>query len=120
MLGSLNQLEEILMSHVVDEVFIALPIKSCYTDIQAVIRSCEKVGVESKYLSDVFQVSLAKPQYEHTREFSLVTMKVVQDDYRLIIKRAIDIVGSLFGLIVCLPIIASAAIAIKITSKGLK
>jgi exopolysaccharide biosynthesis polyprenyl glycosylphosphotransferase len=103
---------------VVDEVFIALPIKSCYNDIQTAIRVCEEVGVESKYLSDVFQVSLARPRYEQTQQFPMVTMKVVQDDYRLIVKRAIDIVGSLCGLIVLLPILVAAALAIKLTSQG--
>ncbi len=117
-IGTLDELENILMHHVVDEVFIALPIRSCYAEIQSTIRICEKVGVESKYLSDIFQTSLARPQYERTLQSSMTSMKVAHDDHRIIIKRVIDIVGSSLGLVICLPIMILAAIAIKFTTKG--
>ncbi len=117
-LGTLEQLEEILMTRVVDEVLIALPVKSCYHQIQSTIETCERVGVESKYLPDIFQFSLAKPRYEQTENFSVVTMKVAHDDYRLMIKRMIDVIGGLAGLIIFSPIMVLASIAIKLTSRG--
>ena len=117
-LGSIEQLEEILVNNVVDEVLIALPIKSCYSDIQNSIRVCEKVGIESKYLSDVFQSTVAKPRHEEAERFPVVAMKVVSDGHCVAVKRAIDIIGSVLCLIILSPIILLTALAIKLTSKG--
>jgi lipopolysaccharide/colanic/teichoic acid biosynthesis glycosyltransferase len=41
-----------------------------------------------------------------------------QKKVSLIIKRLIDIAGSLAGLILCLPVVVAIAVAIKLTSKG--
>jgi FlaA1/EpsC-like NDP-sugar epimerase len=41
-LGSLGDTERILMHTVVDEVLVALPVKSCYADIQHLIEVCER------------------------------------------------------------------------------
>jgi exopolysaccharide biosynthesis polyprenyl glycosylphosphotransferase len=43
---------------------------------------------------------------------------VTPDGYRLVVKRAIDIVGSIAGLIVFAPLFVIVAIAIKLTSRG--
>ena len=43
---------------------------------------------------------------------------MVQDDYRLHIKRALDVVGALFGLVLCAPLFVVVAILIKCTSEG--
>lgn len=117
-LGSLEALEEILMHHVVDEVLIALPIKSCYTRIQDAIGVCERVGVESKYLADAFRCSLARPRFEHRGSGPFVAMKVVQDDYRVWLKRALDVVAALAGLLVLFPVLLVIAAAVKLDSHG--
>lgn len=118
LIGNLAELENILTSHVIDEVLIALPIKSCYNQIQEVIGSCERVGIECKYLSDIFRVAHAKPHFERTRHFPVVSMKVTSDDYRLLVKRALDIVGALAALIVLSPVMLLTALAIKLTCPG--
>ncbi len=118
LVGSLKQLQEILASRIVDEVLIALPIKSCYEQIQETIQTCEEVGVDCKYLSDIFQVSVAKARFERNEHYSIVSMKMAIDDYRLLVKRAIDIVGALSALIMLSPVLLVTAIAIKLTSSG--
>jgi hypothetical protein len=50
-------------------VLIALPAKSIYERIQAAIGTCERAGVEAKYLADVFEVSLAKPFFEGNEDY---------------------------------------------------
>jgi exopolysaccharide biosynthesis polyprenyl glycosylphosphotransferase len=118
MLGSLDDLEGILMKQPVDEVLIALPAKSCYDQIQTTIRTCERAGVEAKYLSDVFELSLARPKFEPDDHASVVSLKVVQDDYRVLVKRGIDIIGATVGLILFAPLMLAIAAAIKLTSPG--
>ena len=117
-LGTLEQLEEILMHHVVDEVLIALPIKSCYAGIQDAIGVCERVGVESKYLADAFRCSLARPRFEQNSSLPFVAMKVVHDDYRVLVKRAVDCVAALAGLVALSPVLLAIALAVKLDSKG--
>jgi exopolysaccharide biosynthesis polyprenyl glycosylphosphotransferase len=118
MLGGLEDLEGILMRQPVDEVVIALPAKSCYDQIQNTIQTCERAGVEAKYLSDVFVLSLAKPTFEADDETPVVSLKVVQDDYRLVVKRCIDVFGSVVGLIFFGPLMLVIAAAIRLTSPG--
>ena len=118
MLGDLAQLEEILVGNVVDEVLITLPVKSCYTQIQTAIAVCERVGVESKYLSEIFQPSLARAGYEQIEGIAMTSLKLVQDDTRFIIKRAIDIAGAWLGLIILAPLMLLIALLIKLTSPG--
>ena len=116
LLGSLSQLEEILVSTVVDEVLITLPVKSCYAQIESAIQVCERLGVESKYLSDIFEPSLASTGYERMEGFAVTSRKPVSHDSRYIVKRAIDIAGALLGLIVLSPLFLLIAAAIKLTS----
>lgn len=118
MLGGLEDLESILMNRPVDEVVIALPAKSCYDQIQAAIRTCERAGVDAKYPSDFFQVSLARPRFETHDIAPLVTLAVVYDDYRLLVKRGIDIAGAIAGLLVLGPFMFAIAAAIRLTSPG--
>jgi exopolysaccharide biosynthesis polyprenyl glycosylphosphotransferase len=115
-LGTLNDLEHILMSHPVDTVHIALPVRSCYSAIEQAISTCEKVGVESCYDADIFAPSRGRPVAHDTD--LLVSRKVVADDSRLWIKRAMDIAGALIGLIVLSPVMLAAAIAVRLTSPG--
>lgn len=118
MIGTLEQLETILMHMVVDEVVIALPIKSCYTEIQRVIEECERAGVQSRYSPDVFRTTIASARFDLSDRQPAVAMQVVPDDHRLIIKRATDIVGAAAGLALAAPLLALVAIAIKLTSPG--
>jgi exopolysaccharide biosynthesis polyprenyl glycosylphosphotransferase len=118
MVGTLEQLETILMHMVVDEVLIALPIKSRYTEIQRVIEECERAGVQSRYSPDVFRTTIASARLDLSDRQPAVAMHVVPDDHRLIIKRATDIVGAAVGLALIAPLLALIAIAIKLTSPG--
>jgi exopolysaccharide biosynthesis polyprenyl glycosylphosphotransferase len=99
-------------------VWIALPAKSCYNQIQTAIQTCECAGVEARYLSDVFQISLARPRFEPDETTPMVSLKVVQDDYRLVIKRCIDIVGAIVGLMIFAPLMIAVVVAIRLTSSG--
>ncbi len=114
-LGTLGELETVLMRCVVDEVVIALPIKSCYEQIQSTIHTCERLGVQSTYLADLFAPSFGRIKYEHG---TVHTVKVVQDDFRLEIKRGVDILGAALGLVVLAPLFLVIAIAIRLTSPG--
>jgi exopolysaccharide biosynthesis polyprenyl glycosylphosphotransferase len=117
MLGSLEQLETLLVHRAVDEVFIALPVRSRHSEIQDAIRVCERVGVRSRYLSDVFD-HVARPQGEETGRLAFTAMVIAPEDHRMVLKRWIDLVGASIILLLALPVMIMAAIAVKLTSAG--
>jgi exopolysaccharide biosynthesis polyprenyl glycosylphosphotransferase len=118
-IGTLADLEQILMRVAVDEVLIACPADTCYLQIQATITICERAGVEARcFFSDMFDLSLAKPAFEADECAPAVRLKVVHDDARLLVKRAIDIAVATLGLILLAPLMLLIAAAIKLTSPG--
>ena len=118
LLGDLDQLEELLMHTVVDEVLVALPIKSQYAAIQRVIEECERAGVRSRYSPDVFRAKIASPRLEISDHGPAVAMNVSPHGDRVFVKRAIDIFGAAVGIALTAPLWLLIAIAIKATSTG--
>jgi len=116
--GRLENLEHILMHLVVDDVLVALPIKSHYAEIQRVIEVCEQAGVQSRYSADVFRTRIASARMDMSDHRPGVSMQVAPDDYRLIVKRMLDIVGALVLLIASAPLLVLTAAAVKATSRG--
>ena len=115
-LGNLAQLEDLLVANVVDEVLITLPVKSCYAQIEKAIQICERTGVESKYLSEIFEPSLGKTGYERMEGYAVTSLKPVVHDARYVVKRAIDIVGASIGLVGLSPLFVLIAVAIRVSS----
>jgi exopolysaccharide biosynthesis polyprenyl glycosylphosphotransferase len=117
-LGALSGFEPLLMRSAVDEVMIALPIRSRYEDVQQALRVCERVGVRAKYLADVFEHSQARARFEGEDGVAGVAMLMAPDDHRLLVKRALDISGAVLGLILLSPVLLAAALAVKLSSPG--
>jgi exopolysaccharide biosynthesis polyprenyl glycosylphosphotransferase len=118
MLGGIAELESLLVQEPIDEVLIALPIKSQYAGVQRVLRICERVGVQATYLADIFEHGLAKPRFGQTESLAVVTLPLRTDDSRLMVKRGIDIVGAVLAIVALSPVLVVAAVAIKVTSPG--
>jgi exopolysaccharide biosynthesis polyprenyl glycosylphosphotransferase len=118
LLGRLDQLESILMRRTLDEVVIALPMRSRYNAIQDAIRVCARVGVRAKYLADVFPDSIARPRFEQSGELPAIAMPIAPEDGRLMVKRILDIAGSVIGLIALSPVLVVTVLAVKVTSPG--
>jgi exopolysaccharide biosynthesis polyprenyl glycosylphosphotransferase len=117
-LGGIRDLEEILMRQVVDEVVITLSMRSQYAAIECVIDICERAGVQLQYCADVFETSIVKEVYSEEYDPHRVVLKMVHDDYRRHLKRALDIGGALVGIILLAPLFLIVGIVIKATSKG--
>ena len=118
MLGGIAELEGLLVQEPIDEVLIALPIKSQYAGVQRALRICERMGVQATYLADVFEHGLARPRFGHAESLAVVTLPTRTDDARLMVKRGIDIAGALGGLVLLSPAFVITALAVKLTSPG--
>jgi exopolysaccharide biosynthesis polyprenyl glycosylphosphotransferase len=115
--GTIDNLSELLLHNVVDELLIALPIKSCYDKIQRAIAIAEQVGVPVVYMQDLYTSSV-RPK---DRDRDLFTELVPLHEYyvtRQAVKRLVDIVGAAIGLCVLSPLFVLIAIAVMATSDG--
>jgi len=116
-LGSIDDLENIVSRMAIDELLVGLPVKSCYSQIQRVIEICEVVGVQCKIPSLNFSCSLARPEVTDS-EGTLITLAVVTHDFRHTLKRVLDVIGAAVGLVAFSPVLLGLAVAIKFTSPG--
>ena len=117
-LGAIDGLEDLLKTHPIEIVLIGLPMKSKYADIQRVIHICEAVGVESHYMVDIFETSHARVQV-HSQEPDYFTVwSTLSHDPKRFLKRAFDVVGAALLLVLFLPVMLAAAVAIRFSSPG--
>ncbi|QNI32239.1 sugar transferase [Alloacidobacterium dinghuense] len=114
----IDRLSEFLLHHVVDELIIAVPMRSCYDLAQRAVSIAEAVGVRVLTLNDTYGLSFSKTLRARAPLFT----ELIPKDERLItaesVKRAFDVVAAGIGLILVLPIFAAIAIAIKLTGPG--
>ena len=119
LLGKLSDFSSILNSQVIDEVIIALPIKSHYEKIQHIIEKAEEQGIIIRYLTDIFNTKLTKLKSSTFAGFPLLTTVKGTDRYwHYFVKRTMDLVLSFILIILTCPLMLAAVLAIKITSKG--
>lgn len=117
-LGGLEQLERVLMATAVDEVLIALPLRSCYDQIQTSIRSCERAGVPVSYHFHPFSHTLGFSQVRQGDLEQYVSWRPSRIEQSSAAKRIIDIFGALLAMLLFSPLLLATAIAIKLSSRG--
>lgn len=118
-LGSLGNLEIILPENKLDEIAITLSLKD-YDFLESIVSICEKSGVHTKFIPDYNSLIPSKPYTEDLMGLPVINIRYVPltNTGNMMIKRAMDIVGSLFGIIITSPVMLIAAILVKLTSPG--
>jgi exopolysaccharide biosynthesis polyprenyl glycosylphosphotransferase len=116
-LGAVSDLEDILMHRVVDDVFIGLPIKSNYEDIQHSIAACARVGVPASYSTEFFGNGSTN-SHRDDRGAPVLSLSGAPSADRLVLKRAFDLIGAAVLLVVLAPVLLGTALLIKVTSRG--
>ena len=124
-LGGVADLERILMHRVVDGVIVCLPIKSHYDEIPRALAACARVGVPVKYPADLFRRGLGVAFSDGRAAAPVFYVAVAPNDYRLLIKRCMDVAGAL-ALVVLLaplsdasPVLRDMGIASRATYSGI-
>ena len=119
LLGNLSDFSTILNNQVIDEVVIALPIKSHYEKIQHLIEKAEEQGIIIRYLTEIFSTKITKLKTSMFAGFPLLTTYTAIDNYgQYFVKRTMDLVIAFILIILTGPFMLAAALAIKVTSKG--
>ena len=93
-LGDLEDLERIVLKYAVDEVYVALPMRSHYAEIETALRVCERTGVRAKWLADIFDSTRGRRRYEVSERFSVISITGEADHHRLLLKRLLDVIGA--------------------------
>ena len=113
-------LPSFLRKNVVDEVVIALPMRSMHSEASDVASLCEEQGILIRFASTLFDLKASRKRIEHIGDGdSLITHYTGSlEGWPVVIKRVIDIVGSAALLILLSPVLLFAALLIKLTSPG--
>ena len=117
-LGGVSDLETILMRLPVDEVMVALPIKSHFAEIEEIVGVCGRAGIQTQYSLELFTSEIAKNHSVHPNDGSRMVLEMVHQDHRLVLKSTLDRILSTLGLIVLSPLMLAIAVAVKLTSPG--
>jgi exopolysaccharide biosynthesis polyprenyl glycosylphosphotransferase len=108
-----------LRRNVVDEVAIALPIRSFHKDASRIATLCEAQGIVLRMLSDIFDLKTARPLAEDFGGAALTTHYAGPGEgWPLLIKRILDAILSAGLILLLAPLMIVIAILIKLTSPG--
>ena len=117
-LGTVGNISVFLKNHVIDEVIIALP-RSLLDDVHPIVEACEEEGVKLQFMADIFDVARARVGFSRIGAIPLISIEpVALNTRKLYLKRGLDVTLTLLAMPVALPLIALAAVAIKLDSPG--
>jgi len=116
-IGTLEDIESIVSTQVVDELVVALP-RSRLNDIGTIADICAEQGIELKILADFYDMD-ATVQLDYQNRIPLLSFApVLLDQNKLLVKRMMDIVLVTLALPVLVLVMAAVAIAVKVDSRG--
>jgi exopolysaccharide biosynthesis polyprenyl glycosylphosphotransferase len=117
--GKALDLGEIIEQYTPEEVIIALPEETSHSEILWLISECERGRVTIRVYPDLFQIMAGPVRIGEMGGLPLLTVRdIAQKGWRRVAKRAMDIAGASFGLVVLSPLMTFIAILIKLESRG--
>jgi exopolysaccharide biosynthesis polyprenyl glycosylphosphotransferase len=120
LVADLESLPAYVRRNVVDEIVLALPIRSFHTLASRIAWVCEQQGITVRFMPNIFDLKEGK---QRTDEFgagdALISHdSTIADAWGLAVKRAIDVVVSTTAIVVLSPVLVLTAILIKLTAPG--
>lgn len=118
-LGKIENLLYILPENKLDEIAVTLALED-YNRLERIVDLCEKSGVHTKFIPDYNSIVPSRPYTEDLMGLPVINIRYVPltNTLNWIAKRAIDVVGSLVGLIIASPVMLIAAVFVKTSSPG--
>ncbi len=118
-IGPLKSIAQTLDDNIVDEMMIALPIRSFYNEVFETIRIAEEQGIVVRFYSELFKLPLARARAEQLDDVPVLTLYTGPPlNWQSSCKRLIDIIGATALLIVLSPLLLLITLLIKLTSPG--
>lgn len=118
-IGRIANLNVILPESRLDEIAITLGLSEYYR-LEEIVALCEKSGVHTKFIPDYNKIIPTKPYTEDILGLPVINIRYVplSNTFNAMIKRVMDIFGSIIGIIVASPVMLVMCILIKLTSPG--
>ncbi len=117
--SDLEALPSYVRRNIVDEVVLALPIRSFHGYASQIASACEQQGIIVRFMPNIFDLKEARQRTEEFDGDALIShASTITDFWGLAIKRAIDIVVSLTAILLVSPVLALTAILVKLTAPG--
>lgn len=118
-IGIIDNLEYILPFNTVDEIAITLRLSE-YDRLEEIVTLCEKSGVHTKFIPDYGRIIPTRPYTEDIVGLPVVNIRYVplNNTFNALVKRSMDLVGSICCIILFSPIMLLMCILIKLTSPG--
>jgi len=114
----LSQIPELLRGHVIDEVIFAVS-RDQLASLEETFLLCEEEGVRTRVLISFFPHVISRVYLERLRDMPLLTFSTTpENEFLLLLKRAVDLVMALAVTVVLSPLFLVVALAIKLTSRG--
>ncbi len=118
-IGCCDDLAYILPANELDEIAITLGLNE-YSKLEHIVAECEKSGVHTKFIPDYNNIIPTKPYTEDLMGLPVINIRHVPltNTFNALVKRMVDIGGSIVAIILFSPIMLIAAVLIKLTSPG--
>ena len=117
-LGNISSLETMIHENAIDQVYIMHCSHEDF-DIQPYVNICMEMGVTVRIIMNNYKAGGAQSYVSSVGTYPVVTYHTVTLNMSSrALKRAIDIIGSLIGIILSSPFMLITAIAVKLDSKG--
>ena len=118
-IGKINSLRTLLSGNTIDEIAITLPL-AAYEKLPGIVSTCEKSGVHTKFIPDYQEIIHSKPIAEDMDGLPIINIRNVPltEPMNAMLKRMMDIAGSLVGILLFGPLMIIVAILIKLDSPG--
>ena len=118
-IGRIANLTVILPENRLDEIAITLGLSEYYR-LEEIVAMCEKSGVHTKFIPDYNKIIPTKPYTEDILGLPVINIRYVplSNTFNAMVKRVMDIIGSIMAIIVSSPVMLLMCILIKLTSPG--
>ncbi len=118
-IGRIDSLKEYLDSNNFDEIAITLKIDE-YSKLRDIVNICEKTGVHTQFIPDYNNIIPTRPYTEDLMGMPVINIRYVplSNTFYSLVKRIMDVMISLTGILITSPLMVCIAVIIKTTSKG--
>jgi exopolysaccharide biosynthesis polyprenyl glycosylphosphotransferase len=108
-----------LRGNVVDEVMIALPVRSLHFYASRIAALCEEQGIATRFLSDIFNLKLAHSRVGEFQGDNWIRFHTgTGEGWPTVVKRLVDFTVAFVAIVALAPIFLFTAVLIKLTSPG--
>jgi len=115
----MEQLNSVIANHPIDEVLVALPMDKYGSLVETIVHECEEQGIIVRVRTGMSRLQIARSSMDELEGVPVMTFQSgPPDSWQLIMKRGIDILGSVALLVALAPLFALVMLLIRLESQG--